>query len=64
MEIHDMSRRIFSRLPVKLGISNGNLVGIIGHDGWCYMGSLIIQDNFSKFKVAKNGNQVLENVLW
>ena len=64
MEIHDTSRRIFSGLPVKLDISNGNLVGITGHDGWCYMGLFIIQDKFSKFKVSKNGNQVLENVLW
>jgi hypothetical protein len=28
------------------------------------MGLFIIQDKFSKFKVSKNGNQVLENVLW
>ena len=50
-------------LPSNLGISEGNLVGIGGHEGSCLTGSFINFDNSGKFKVAKKGSLGLAGVL-
>ena len=42
--------------PLNFRISNGNLTGMGGHEGLCWMGSLINLDKSRKSKVARKGN--------
>ena len=43
-------------LTSNLGISEGNLTGMVGQEGSCWIGSLINLDKSGISKVAKNGN--------
>jgi hypothetical protein len=60
---HNVGRRIFYGLPSKLGMSDGNFVEITSQGGLCLMGLFVKWNKYGKFKVAKNGNQFLENIF-
>lgn len=49
----------FPRFPLNLGISKGNLVGIIDHHEECAMGSLVSLVKFCNLRVTMNGNWLL-----
>ena len=42
-------------LPSNLGMSDGNLVGIGGHEGSCLTDSFINFDKYGKFNVSRKG---------
>ena len=58
-----MSPRTSPTLPLNLGMSDGNLVGIGGHKGSCLTGSFINFDKYGKFKVSRNGSLGLTGAL-
>ena len=50
--------------PSNLGMSDGNLIGIVGKEGSCLMGSLINLDKSGNSKVTKNWSCRLGCAYW
>ena len=44
--------------PLKLGMSEGILVGMVGHPFICRTRSLVSRDKSSRFNVARNGDMI------